>query len=347
VRRLVLGLCAALALLCLPRPATADDTLTVGAAFPSGIDAVENVALNAGLYKAERLRVDKEYTNGPAICAQLAATGKIDVCATSIEPTILGYDKDLRLVTFFSRVHAYVYELVALAGGPIKTLADFKGTDIGETSVGSPTEIMANDMLAGAGLRRSDYSYLPVGVGPQALAALTSHRIAGYEITSMDRVNAETVSQLSFRVFRDPILADIPNSAFAVSPATLAAKADVLRRYARANVKAALLIRENPQVAARYAVMGPQGTAPVTPEAVRAEAAQLVELQNILAGADPANPRIGYMPLNGIQIYDQFFYNAGLTKEIVPASAIVTNAFIPYANDFDKHAWIAAVRRLR
>jgi ABC-type nitrate/sulfonate/bicarbonate transport system substrate-binding protein len=166
-------------------------------------------------------------------------------------------------------------------------------------------------------------------------------------ITSMDRVNAETVSGMKFRVFRDPILQDIPNSAFAVSPETLAAKADMLKRYARANVKAALLIRENPQVAARYAVMGPQGTTPVTPEAVKAQAAQLIELQGILAGADPANPRIGYMSPNGIGIYDQFFYNAGLTKEIVPASAIVTNAFIPYANDFDKKAWIAEVKRMR
>jgi NitT/TauT family transport system substrate-binding protein len=333
--------------LCVPRIAAADDTLEVAAAFPSGIDAVENVARNAGLFKAEHLIVDKEYTNGAATCAQLAATGKIDICATSIEPTILGYEKGLRLEIFFSRVHAYVYELVALAGGPIHTLADFKGRDIGEPNPEATTEIMANDMLAGAGLRRSDYDYLPVGVGPQALSALTSGKIAGFTITSMDRATAETVSHLKFRVFRDPILEDIPNSGFAVSPAVLAAKSDLLRRYARANVKAALLIRENPLVAARYAAMGPQGTSPVTPAAVAAQAAQLDELQGILAGADPANPRIGYMPIGGVQIYDQFFYRAGLTHDVVPASAIVTNAFIPYANDFDKKAWIIAVKHMR
>jgi NitT/TauT family transport system substrate-binding protein len=341
-----LALVAAIALATLPRPAVADDTIVVAAGFPSGIDAVENVALNAGIYKAEHLSVDKEYTNGAATCAQLAATGKVDICATSIEPTILGYDKGLHLIAFFSRVHAYVYELVALAGGPIRTLADFKGTDIGEPNPNASTEIMTNDMLAGAGLKRSDYDYLPVGIGPQALSALTTHRIAGYTITSMDRVTAETVSHLKFRVFQDPILQDIPNSAFVVSPATLAARADALERYARANVKAALLIRENPQVAARYAVMGPQGTAPVTPEGVQAETDQLNELQGILAGADPANPRIGYLPLNGLQLYDQFFYTAGLTKEVVPASALVTNAFIHFANDFDKKAWIAEVKHM-
>ena len=39
-----LFLVAALALAVTPRPAAADDTLEVAAGFPSGIDAVENVA---------------------------------------------------------------------------------------------------------------------------------------------------------------------------------------------------------------------------------------------------------------------------------------------------------------
>jgi len=338
--------CVLLTLAFTARAAYADDTLVVAAAFPSGIDAVEHVAQEAGLYAAEHLIVDKQYTGGASTCAQLAATGKVDVCATSIEPTIQGYDHGLRLEIFFSRVYAYVYELVALADGPIKTLADFKGQSIGEPNPGASTEIMANHLLAGSGLARADYDYLPVGVGAQALTALTTHKIAGYTITAMDRVSAEAVSHLKFRIFRDPILAGIPNSGFAASPATITLKADVLRRYARANVKAALLIRENPRAAARFALLAEHRPGGVTPEALAAETAQLNALQSILAGADPANPRIGYIPRNGVQIYASFFANSGLTSALVPAAAIVTNQFIAYANDFDKKAWIAQVKAL-
>jgi NitT/TauT family transport system substrate-binding protein len=345
IGRLAWAACAALLLAWAPRTAAADDTLVVAAALPSGIDAVENVAQNAGLYKAEHLIVDKQYSGAASTCAQLAATGKIDICATSIEPTILGYEKGLRLQLFFSRVHAYVYELVTLADSPIKTLADFKGQDIGETSVGATPEIMVNAMLAGAGLKPSDYQFVPVGVGAQALLALTSHKVAAYTITSMDRVAAETVAHLTFHVFRAPLLEDIPNSGFAASPATVAAKGDLLQRYARANVKAALLIRENPQAAARFALMG-RPAAATTPDAVAAEATQLSELRDVLAAADPASPRIGYTSVAGVARYDQFIYDAGVTKSLVPAAAIVTNQFIAYANDFNKKAWIAEVRAM-
>jgi NitT/TauT family transport system substrate-binding protein len=337
---------AALALAVVPRAAAADDTLLVVAGFPSGIDVVEHVAENAGLYKAEHLIIDKQYSGGASTCAQLAATGKADVCATAIEPTILGYDKGLRLQIFFSRVYSYLFELVVLDDGPIKTLADFRGQSVGEPNAGSGVEISTDDMLAGAGLKRSDYDYLPVGVGAQALSALVTHKVAALTLTVMDRIAAENVAHLKFRIFRDPILASIPNSGFAASPATIAAKGDELKRYARANVKAALLIRENPQAAARFALMGGRGATGVTSDSLRTETAQLIALQNDLAGANPSNPRIGYMPLNGVTIYNTFFYNAGLTSTIVPASAIVTNQFIAYANDFDKKAWIAEVKAM-
>jgi NitT/TauT family transport system substrate-binding protein len=268
------------------------------------------------------------------------------VCATSIEPTIQGYDKGLRLQIFFSRVHAYLYELVVLDDSPIRSLADFKGQEIGEPNLGATTEIFANDMLAGAGLRRGDYSFVPVGVGAQAMTALVTHKVAGFTITSMDRVQAESVSHLKFRSFRDPILVDIPNSGFAASPATIAAKGDVLKRFTRAIVKAAILMRVNPQAAARLALMG-ERSQPLTPDALSAQAAQFVALQNVLAAADPSSPRIGYTPPGGMAIYDRFFYNAGLTSTLVPADAIVTNQFIAYANDFDRNAWIAEARKMR
>ena len=61
---------------------------------------------------------------------------------------------------FFSRDPRYNEMLGVLDDSPIKTLANFKGTTIGETNLGATAELSANDMLTGAGLKRSDYSYV-------------------------------------------------------------------------------------------------------------------------------------------------------------------------------------------
>jgi NitT/TauT family transport system substrate-binding protein len=269
------------------------------------------------------------------------------VCATSIEPTILGYDKGVRLQVFFSRVHRYEYVLAVLDDSPVRTLADFKGKDIGEPNAGSTTEVSANDMLSGAGLKKSDYHFVPVGIAAQALSAVLSHRVAGLSTDAVALAGDAAVAHLKFRLFRDPILDSIPNASFEARPDVIATKGDLLRRYTRALVKAALLIRENVPLAARYALMGENITTGITPEALQTEITVLNALQNNLVGADPSNARIGYTPINGIALYCQFLFNAGLTSTLVPAPAVVTNQFISDANDFDKHAWIAEVRRMR
>ncbi len=330
-----------------PRPAAADDVLHVAASFAGGIEVLENVAKYGGLYAAEHLEVDKQYTGSGSICVQLAATGKVDVCATSTEPTILGYDKGIRLQAFFSRVHSYEFTLAVLDDSPIRTLADFKGKDIGEPGVGDPSEIVANHTLAGAGLKRSDYTFVPVGVGGQALSALTSQKVAALATSSTALGIEAAVSNLKFRLFHDPLLDGIPDSGFEARPDVIAAKADLLRRYTRAIVKAAILVRENPAVAARYGLMGENVGTKITPDALRVETAELIALRSHLVGTDPMDPRLGEIPLSSVKLYCKLLYDTGWTTTLVPAEATVTNQFIAYANDFDKKAWIAEVKRMR
>ena len=55
----------------------------------------------------------------------------------SIEPIILGWNKGVRLKAFFSRDPRYDYLLAVLDNSPIRSLADFKGKDIGEINVGN------------------------------------------------------------------------------------------------------------------------------------------------------------------------------------------------------------------
>lgn len=348
MRTLTIALLATLTLsIGIPRPAAADDTLRVVAAFPGGIEVLENVAKLAGLYKAEHLDVDKEYAGSASACAQLVSTGKADICAASMEPTILGYDKGIRMQTFFSRVNRYTYEIVTLADSPLHTLSDFKGKLVGESSPGDTTEVVATNMLAGAGLKKGDYSFAPVGAGAQAMAALVSHRVDALSTVVSDVTPQAAVAGVKIREFRSSILESVRNSGFASTPSTIATKGDLIGRYARAIAKAAVIMRENPDVAARYALAALHNSASVTPEALRRQADVLRSLKDFYAAADPMNPRIGYIRPNSVALYCQFFYSAGLTSALVPASAIITNQFIAKANDFDHKAWLAEVKRMR
>jgi NitT/TauT family transport system substrate-binding protein len=339
--------CALLALFCAPRPAIADDTLHVVSSAPGGIEVLENVAKNAGIYKAEHLDIDKQYSGSASACAQIVATGKADVCGMSIEPIIAGYSKGLRLQVFLARSRTYDYQLAVLSDSPIHTLADFKGKTIGEPNAASNVEVTTNDMLTGAGLKKTDYSFLPVGVGGSALSALTSKKIDALATSAVELGALAAVGHVTFRIYKDPILDSLPNVGFAARPDVIAAKADVLQRFARAIVKAALLIRLNPQAAARFALMGENISSTITPEAIQNETQTLMTLQNELVGGDPTSTRIGYVPVNGVQLYCKFLFDAGLTPALVPATAIVTNQFVRYANGFDRKAWIAEVKAMK
>jgi NitT/TauT family transport system substrate-binding protein len=328
-------------------PAFADDTLTaVSGSAPNGtFEVLGIVAERAGFLKEEHLNVVTNYTSNASVAAQLVAAGKADFCSLNILPILTGYERGLRLTAFFSRDPHYLSVLAVLDDSPIKTLADFKGATIGEYSVGSAAEVAANSELAGAGLKRSDYSYIPIGAGAQAVSALTSNKVAGAAFPYPELATYEVVANLKFRYFWHPILKDIPNDAYAATPATIAAKGDLLQRFARANVKAAILIRVNPQLAARYFLEGTGSK--VTDDALARETRLLELLSDQLPAGDPSSMKIGYLSPLGMTVFAGFAASNGLTTQVVPTAAIVTNQFITFANDFDHKAFIAQAKQMR
>ena len=322
-------------------PAAADDALNVlgGSAAPTMLDVPDLVAQAAGLFKQEHLDINKQFVGTAFTCTQLLATGKGDICSASMEPVISGYEKGVRLTFFYNRDPLYDYALAVLSTSPIKTLGDFKGVTLGEYTTGSAAEITANNQLSGAGLRKNDYSYIPVGGGAQGLLALTSGKVNGFAMPDAEMAMDGVIGNVKFRIFRDPILSDVPNVGYMASPATIASKADLIKRYARAMVKADLFVHYNPAVSARYFLQ--QSGQRVTPDSIALITKQIEAYQGSLPAADPSSKRIGYFPPNGVAIYCKFMLADGLAHVLVPSNELITNQFIAYANDFDKKAFIA------
>jgi len=327
-------------------PAIAADRLTVvSGAVTAGLnDVVELVAEGAGFYKDQNLDVERQYSGGGSNALQLVASGKGDIASVSVEPVLQAYEKGLRVQFFLTRLTRYQYVLAVPVASPIRALADFRGADIGEIAAGSPAEVVTQSMLAGAGLRKDDYAFIPVGAGPQALATLLAKRVSGLAFPSIVLVVYQVAGNTNLRIFRHPLLADIPDSGYAATPATIATKADALRRFARAIVEAALFIRKYPATAARLYLQ--TSGQKVTPEALAATTRELLLMQDDLPAANPANPRIGELPARDVTFLSAFLVEAGMARRIAPASELVTDRFIRYANDIDRADLARRARQL-
>jgi NitT/TauT family transport system substrate-binding protein len=337
---------ALVALLGSPKAAVANGKLTVisGSQPTAYFEVLGDVAEYAGFFKQEGVDVDTNYAGNPYSATQLVASGKGDICSIALEPIIQGYDKGVRMTSFFARDPNYEYVLAVPADSPIHTLADFKGASIGEYSPGSGAEVSTNSMLEGAGLKRTDYTYIPIGNGAQAINALTTKQVAGAAFPYVELAIYEANFGQKYRFFWHPILKDIGDVGYAATAETISTKSDELKRFSRAVAKAAILIRVNPRLAAAYFLQG-EGVKP-TPQALDNETHLLELTTSQLPGFDPMSKTIGLMSANGMGFLANFLYQNGLTKEVVPTSSLVTGQFIEYANDFDHAAFIAVAKKM-
>lgn len=336
---------AVLAFAAIPWKASADETLTVmqGSITPSLYAVVDIVAEREGFFKAEHLNVVSQLVNNPSVAAQLVASGKGDLCAVSAQAILQGYEKGLRLQYFLAHSARYSNVMAVLDTSPVRTIADLKGKNIGVTIVGGDGNVTAEVILAGAGLKRSDVTFSPIGVGPQAYDAVVNKRVDAVGYPYGEIVPMEVVAHVKMRVFRDPILGDIANSGYATTLTTLQTRADALKRFTRAIVKASLFVHYNPEVAALYFLQA--AGEKVTPQTLADKARELSILQGDLPAADPTNKRIGFLSPRGLGILGKVLQDYGMIHQPVPPAAIVSNAFVPYANDFDHAAVIAQAKR--
>ncbi len=328
-------------------PARADDTLQIitGAQPSAYYQVLDYVAQFGGYYAAEHLTVNVNYSGNPTIAAQLVSSGKGDIGAQAVEPLIIGYERGIRLQAFFSRAQRSQYVLGVPEDSPIKRLSDFRGAVLGEYSVASSAEDYVNSMLAGAGLTRSDYSYIPIGNGAQAIQAMNAHKVAGAAFPYLELLQYQISAGQKYRFFTHPILKDVADTAYVATPATLQAKADAIKRFCRATAKAAILIRENPRLAARFYLQG--AGIKVTDDAIDKETQLLLSARDLLPGADPMNKRIGEVPLSGMAVLARVMFENGRTSQPLDPALFANDQFIAYANDFDRKAEIARAKAMK
>jgi hypothetical protein len=166
-----------------------------------------------------------------------------------------------------------------------------------------------------------------------------SKRVDATADTYSNLITNEVESHVAYRIYRDPIIGDIGDigdAGYGARPTTIATRGDVLKRFSRALAKAAVFVRADPQAAARL-YMQAAGER-ITGGSLAAKTQVITLLEGDLPANDPANHRIGYVSGTGLALLSQALVTDGFALQPVPPSAIATNAFLTYTNDFNHNA---------
>jgi NitT/TauT family transport system substrate-binding protein len=311
-------------------------TMQAGSSAPSAVYIPVYIAQQAGFFKQEGLDVQMRYGNGGPLAAQLAANGDADIAHIVFDPIILGYNKGLHGKFFYQTYTKMMYYLAVLPGSPIKSGTDLRGKKVGVFNVGSAAVYVTKSMAKLGGVSPDDVTIVPVGVGPQALAALTTGRVDALALWDAVYATYEAAGH-HLRYIYHPTLKNDGNGGFFASDATIAKKAEALQGFSRAIAKATVFLIANPEAAARiYWKVNPSAKIGSNEaEALKHTATELKFVGETFDVSKRPGHQFGALIQGQVQAHINFFKESGRLKGNVTVDDIATDRFVKGTNDFD------------
>ena len=163
-------------------PATADSpaletkniTIAVGGSISQMNKVAYFVALNRKYFEQEGLTVESNaFASGTAALQSLIG-GSADVAEGAYEHTLRMQTKGVNITCLvpYGRYPGNVLVVRKSEADKIKTIADLKGKKIGVSAPGSSTQNFVAGLMERAGVSWKDASYISIGTGPSAVAAM-------------------------------------------------------------------------------------------------------------------------------------------------------------------------------
>ena len=127
-----------------------------------------------GFFKEQGLNVEVSDFKGGTQSLTALVGGSVDVVTGAYEHTIRMQVKgqDIVAVVELGRYPGIVLAVKKDRMDKIKSIADLKGAKIGVTAPGSSTNMIAWYLMSKSGLKPDDASFIGVGAGPSAIAAI-------------------------------------------------------------------------------------------------------------------------------------------------------------------------------
>jgi NitT/TauT family transport system substrate-binding protein len=156
-----------------------------------------------GYFKEQGLDVTINDFRGGAQSLQALVGGSVDVVTGAYEHTIRMQAKGqaIRAVIELGRFPGIVVGVRKEKAAGYKSAADLKGAKIGVSAPGSSTNFFVMYLMSKAGLKPADASYIGVGIGPSAVAAMKKGEIDA--ISNLDPMMTKLEQEGDIKVVAD------------------------------------------------------------------------------------------------------------------------------------------------
>ena len=161
------------------------------------------IAERKGFFKQQGLDVEINDFGGGAKSLQALVGGSVDVVTGAYEHTIRMQAKGqaIRAVIELGRFPGIVVGVRKEKAAGYKSAADLKGAKIGVSAPGSSTNFFVMYLMSKAGLKPADASYIGVGIGPSAVAAMKKGEIDA--ISNLDPMMTKLEQEGDIKVVAD------------------------------------------------------------------------------------------------------------------------------------------------
>ena len=289
------------------------------------------IAESLGYFKSEGLELTINDFAGGAQSLRALVGGSVDVVSGAFEHTVNMQAKGQKLRAFvlMGRAPQIVLGINPKTMPNFKSVADLKGKKIGVTAPGSSTNVMANFVLAKAGLKPTDVSFIGVGASSGAVAAMRSGQIDA--ISNLDPVITLLQRSGDLKIISDTRVVPEADKVFGgpMPAACLYAKSDFVdKNPATVQALANAIVRADKWIQAA----GPTDIIKAVPENFLL-GDRAVYIEAFLAAKGALSPD-GMIPEKGPDT--AFRALASIDKEIAAAkldlAAVYTNEFVKKAN---------------
>jgi NitT/TauT family transport system substrate-binding protein len=310
-----------------------------GSSVPSVVYLPIYVAEAAGFFAKAGVKVDLRYTNGGPLAVQLVANGNADLAHIVWQPAIQASLHGAKGKFVYGTYTRSSFFVAVPPDSPIKSSADLAGKRVGVFNMASPGLFLVRSMLRSAGQSPGAVTFFPVGLGAQALTALTSGRVDALALWDSEYANYAAIGH-ELRYIMHPVLGKIGNGGFYASDAAIAEKKTALAGFCKALAEGTAYLLANPESALRmYWQVAPGAKPPGTD----AEALQkgLVGIKFVSQTFDIHNRpdgRFGAIDPADLQRIIDALHTEGEIPTAPEADTLVDNEFIAAANDFDRKA---------
>jgi NitT/TauT family transport system substrate-binding protein len=294
-----------------------------------------------GFWKDAGIDVDVKPINGSTQATQLVIAGTADFTMATVEPVIIGRAQGAKIIGVYNHVREPIYTIAVTDKSAISDVRQLKGKSVGVLSLGSGAVPFAKAMFKSVGIDPDkDVKWLPIGLGPQAVNALSNNQVEAIAYWDWGYAILENAG-FKFRHFTTPETEKLLSLALIGNEDFVNANPEATIKLAQGIAKATLFTITNPEAAVKihwqkYPASKPAG---IPEDQALKEAVHVLSARLLKYKIDNRSvPKWGAFTKEEWVATQDFLFDSGMVTSKLDAGRFYTDQFITRINSFDAAA---------